>query len=58
MLPVRIVSSLNPVNWRTALRTFALACLPNDPELVADLGNVEDGYDATNAILLEAGITG
>jgi hypothetical protein len=28
-------------------------CLPNDAELIADLGNVEYGYDASDALLLE-----
>ena len=28
-------------------------CLPDDAELIADLGNVEYGYDASDALLLE-----
>jgi hypothetical protein len=27
--------------------------LPNDAELIADLGNIEYGYDASDAILLK-----
>jgi hypothetical protein len=39
--------------WGYMKEWLKAGCLPDDPELIADLGNVDYGYDASNAILLE-----
>jgi hypothetical protein len=39
--------------WGFMKEWLRQGCLPNDADLIADLGNVEYGYDATDALLLE-----
>jgi hypothetical protein len=39
--------------WGYMKEWLKVGCLPNDLELAADLGNVDYGYDASDAILLE-----
>jgi hypothetical protein len=39
--------------WGFMKEWLRFGCIPNDPDLIADLGNVEYGYDASDAILLE-----
>src|SRR5262245_41497241 len=39
--------------WGFMRKWCKVGCLPDDAELIADLGNVEYGYDASDALLLE-----
>jgi hypothetical protein len=39
--------------WGFMREWLRVGCLPDDPELIADLGNLEYGYDASDALLLE-----
>jgi hypothetical protein len=39
--------------WGFMKEWLRFACIPDDPDLIADLGNVEYGYDASDALLLE-----
>ncbi len=39
--------------WGFMKEWLRSGCIPDDADLIADLGNVEYGYDATDALLLE-----